>query len=51
MVLKKKGKKVLVATSKPEAYARRIMDYFHLTQYFDYVAAAAGSKAVSVINK
>lgn len=43
--IEEKGKKVLVATSKPEVYARRIMDYFHLTQYFDYVAAAAGSKA------
>ena len=52
-VLKKKGKKVLVATSKPELFARRIMDYFHLTQYFDYVAGAGmdernGSKAAVI---
>ena len=28
----------MVATSKPEPFARIIMDYFHLTPYFDYIA-------------
>ena len=52
-ILKEKGKKVLVATSKPEVYARKIMDYFKLTKYFDYVAGAGmderhGSKAAVI---
>lgn len=32
------GKRLAVATSKPEPYARRIIDYFELSSYFDYVA-------------
>ena len=41
---------MIVATSKPEVYARRIMDYFELTPYFDYIAGmeldgGRGSKA------
>lgn len=32
------GKQAIVATSKPEKYARIIIDYFHLTKYFAYVA-------------
>lgn len=48
--LKKAGKRLIVATSKPEVYARRIMDYFKLTPYFDYIAGMEldgrrGSKA------
>ena len=48
--LKKAGKRLIVATSKPEIYARRIMDYFELTPYFDYIAGmeldgGRGSKA------
>ena len=30
--------RLVVATSKPEPYARKIIDYFRLTPYFDYVA-------------
>lgn len=36
--LKEKGKKLVVATSKPEPFARKIIEYFGLAQYFDYVA-------------
>lgn len=36
--LKKAGKKVLVATSKPEVYARQILKHFGLDVYFDYIA-------------
>ena len=48
--LKEAGKTLVVATSKPEPYARLIIDYFHLSQYFDYVAGmemegGRGSKA------
>lgn len=38
MTLKKAGKKLVVATSKPEPYARKIIEYFKLDSYFDYVA-------------
>ncbi len=36
--LKQAGKKLIVATSKPEPFARKIIDYFSLTSYFDYIA-------------
>lgn len=38
--LKEAGKKLIVATSKPEVFAKQILDYFGLTQYFDFVAGA-----------
>ena len=38
--LKAAGKTLLVATSKPEVFARRILDHFGLTQYFDFIAGA-----------
>lgn len=38
--LKSDGKNILVATSKPELYAVRIMDHFGLSKYFDYIAGA-----------
>jgi phosphoglycolate phosphatase len=36
--LKRRGKRLAVATSKPEPFARQIVEHFHLAQYFDYVA-------------
>ncbi len=38
--LKKAGKKVVLATSKPEEYANRILEHFGLNGYFDLVAGA-----------
>ena len=38
--LKAAGKTLLVATSKPEVFARKILDHFGLTQYFDFIAGA-----------
>ena len=38
--LKKAGRRVIVATSKPEPFARRIIERFSLSQYFEYVAGA-----------
>lgn len=38
--LKESGKRLLVATSKPEVFARKILDYCGLAQYFDYIAGA-----------
>ena len=38
--LKAAGKKLYVATSKPEVFALRILDHFGLTEYFDGVGGA-----------
>ena len=38
--LKTAGFSLSVATSKPEVFALRILDYFHLTDYFDVVGGA-----------
>lgn len=39
--LKKSGRKLLVATSKPEVYAVQILEHFGLLTYFDLVAGAS----------
>ncbi len=39
--LKESGKTVILATSKPEKFARRILEHFDLTQYFDLTAGAS----------
>lgn len=36
--LKEDGKTLVVATSKPEPFARQIIEHFGLSPYFDYVA-------------
>lgn len=38
--LKSKGKKLVVATSKPEEFTMKILKHFDLLKYFDFVAAA-----------
>lgn len=38
--IKASGKKVCVATSKPEVFAKRILDKFGLSLYFDYICGA-----------
>ena len=38
--LKNAGKKIILATSKPEKFAKIILDYFDLSKYFDFVAGA-----------
>lgn len=38
--LKKAGKKVALATSKPYVYAKRILEYFEIQKYFDYAVGA-----------
>lgn len=35
-----KDKKVILATSKPEIFARRILDYFGLSNYFFFIAGS-----------
>ncbi len=39
-MLKKKGKTLVVATSKPQLFARRIIEKFELSRYFDFVAGS-----------
>lgn len=39
--LKNTGRKVVVATSKPEVFAVQILEHFHLAQYFDRIAGAS----------
>lgn len=34
------GKQVILATSKPEPFAKQILDYFRLSPYFHFVAGA-----------
>lgn len=38
--IKNSGRKILLATSKPEEFARRILKHFGLTEYFDFIAGA-----------
>ena len=46
-VLKLRGKRVCLATSKPEPYAREILRYFGLLHYFDFVGAAQLDGSIS----
>ena len=39
--LKKSGKILILATSKPELFAKQILDHFDLAKYFDFVAGAS----------
>jgi phosphoglycolate phosphatase len=38
--LKENGVQILVATSKPEEYAKQILNHFHLSDYFDGIHGA-----------
>lgn len=38
--LKKYGKKLVVATSKPEEFSLRIMEHFNLSQYFENICGS-----------
>ena len=38
--LRKAGVRILMATSKPEEYARRIAEHFDFEKYFDYIGGA-----------
>lgn len=42
--LKASGKKLLVATSKPEAVAKKVLNLFDLTKYFDFISTATLDK-------
>lgn len=38
--LQKAGNRLLVATSKPEIFARRILEHFRLARYFDFIGGS-----------
>ena len=38
--LKAAGKRVMVATSKPEIFAKRVLEKFGIAKYFDFIAGA-----------
>ena len=38
--LKNRGKKLIIATSKPELFSKRILEHFELDRYFDFLAGA-----------
>lgn len=38
--IKDSGRKVVVATSKPEGYSKQILEHFDLIQYIDFVAGS-----------
>lgn len=42
--LEVKGKLLMVATSKPEIYARQILDHFHLSSYFTFIGGSLMSE-------
>ena len=45
--LKDAGKTLIVATSKPEIFARKIMEYFKLDQYFNYIGGSSMDGKIS----
>ncbi len=42
--LKKRGKKIILATSKPERFAIKVLDLFGIKDLFDFIGAAASEK-------
>ncbi len=42
--LKRQGKSIILATSKPEVFAVQILKYFDIFKYFDFVAGATLDK-------
>lgn len=39
-ILKNNGKKLYVATSKPEFFAKQIIEHFSLSEYFEYIGGS-----------
>ena len=42
--LKSGGKKIILATSKPEVFAKKILDLFEISCYFDFIGGASSDK-------
>ncbi len=49
--LKKAGKTLVVATSKPESYTVKILEYFDLLKYFDLVSGAGYTPESAIKSK
>ena len=45
--LRARGKHLLVATSKPELFAKRILEHFRLAQYFELICGASMDEKLS----
>lgn len=45
--LKEAGKRLIVATSKPEIFAKKIMEHFHLDHYYDDICGATMDGTIS----
>lgn len=45
--LRRAGYKIVMATSKPEPYARQIAEYFDFAKYFDYICGATFDGRIS----
>ena len=45
--LKKRGKRIVLATSKPEQFAKLILSHFGIDKYFDFVAGASMDESIS----
>ncbi len=42
--LRSSGKRLLLATSKPEIFAKKILDLFKISEYFDFIGGASTDK-------
>ncbi len=54
--LKAAGKQLIIATSKPEVFAVRILEHFGMAQYFDHICGAPlhdqrGAKKAAVVRR
>ena len=43
--LKSRGKTIILATSKPEKFAKKILKLFKIDQFFDFIGGAASEKS------
>lgn len=42
--LKNAGKKIILATSKPEIFAKKVLELFDISKYFDFIGGASTDK-------
>lgn len=43
-LLKNEGKTIVLATSKPEIFAKKILNFFDISQFFDFIGGASTDK-------
>ena len=43
--LKNRGKYIVLTTSKPEVFAKKILDLFNISQYFDFIGGASTDRS------